>query len=94
MILAPPGAPSTMNGLPSRTTMVGVIEESGRLPRLDGVGFALDQPEHVRLARLGGEIVHFVVQQKAEARNRHAVAVADVQRVGDRHGVALASTTL
>ena len=48
--------------------MVGVIEESGPLAGLDGVRFALDQPEHILLAGLGGEIVHLVVQQKTQAR--------------------------
>jgi hypothetical protein len=28
----PPGAPAVMNSLPSLTTMVGVIDDSGRLP--------------------------------------------------------------
>ena len=76
---------------------LAVAQQDGRrhgrerpLARLDGVGFALDQAEQILLARLGGEIVHFVVQQESQARDRDAAAVAAVQRVGDRHGVALA----
>jgi hypothetical protein len=48
--------------------MVGVIEESGRLRGCDGVGFALHQAESVGLAGLGGEIVHFVVEQETQPR--------------------------
>ena len=32
MIVGPPGEPSTSSGLPSLSTMVGVIAESGRFP--------------------------------------------------------------
>ena len=32
MMVALPGLPVSMNGLPSRSTMVGVIELRGRLP--------------------------------------------------------------
>ena len=32
MMVALPGLPVSMNGLPSRSTIVGVIELSGRLP--------------------------------------------------------------
>ena len=32
MMVEPPGLPVTMNSLPSRSTMVGDIELSGRLP--------------------------------------------------------------
>ena len=32
MMRLPPGAPMTSTGLPSRDTIVGDIEESGRLP--------------------------------------------------------------
>ena len=60
------------------------MDESGRLPGLDGIGFALDQAERVRLAGLGGEIVHFIVQQETEPGRRDAAAVAAVERVG--HG--------
>ena len=32
MIVEPPGEPSARNGLPPRSTIVGEIEERGRLP--------------------------------------------------------------
>ena len=32
MIVEPPGEPSARNGLPSRSTIVGEIDERGRLP--------------------------------------------------------------
>ena len=32
IMMGPPGAPSTRNGLPSLTTMVGIMDDSGRLP--------------------------------------------------------------
>ena len=37
MIVAPPGDPSARNGSPSRSTIVGAIEERGRLPPLGAV---------------------------------------------------------
>ena len=84
MMVGPPGDPSASTGLPSFSTMVGVMEESGVLPRRDGVGLALNQAVHVGLAGLGREIVHLVVEQEAEAGGGDLAAVAAVQRVG--HG--------
>ena len=55
----------------------------------NGVRFALDQSEQVWRSRLGGKVVHLVVEQESESRNRHAVAISAVQRVSQRHGVAL-----
>ena len=40
MMVGPPGLPVTRKGLPSFATMVGVIEDSGRLPG----AMALDSP--------------------------------------------------
>ncbi len=89
----PPGAPAAMNSLPSRRTMVGVMDESGRLPGAMAFASPCTRPNMFALAGLGGEVVHLVVQQESETRDRDAVAVAAVQRVGHGHGVALASTT-
>ena len=91
MMVGPPGDPSASTGLPSFNTIVGVIDESGVLPRRDGVGLALNQAVHVGFAGLGREIVHLVVQQEAEAGGRHLAAVAAVQRV--RHAATLPSAS-
>src|SRR5439155_23305683 len=55
----------------------------------DGVGGALDEAEHVGDADLGGEIVHLVVQEEAEAIDGDAVAVAAVEGSGAGDGVAV-----
>ena len=47
--------------------MVGVMAESGRLPGPIGVGWALDESVGVGNALFGGEVVHFVVEQEAQA---------------------------
>ena len=57
--------------------------------RLNGVGFALHQAKAVGLAGLGGEIVHLVVEQEAKSGDGHAIAISEVQRVGDRHRIAV-----
>ena len=67
MMRLPPGVPVTSNTRPSRNTMVGDIEESGRLPRSRRVGVAADEAIGIRRARLGGEIVELVVEQDAGA---------------------------
>ena len=59
-----------MNSLPSRSRMVGVIEESGRLPGWMALASPWIRPNIFSVTGLGGEIVHFVVEQKAEARER------------------------
>ena len=83
----PPGPPTTMNSLPSRVMIVGVIEDSGRFAGLDRVRLALHQSEHVRRSRLRGEIVHLVVQQKPEPRRGDSAAVTAVQRVSHAHRI-------
>ena len=54
----------------------------------DGVGFALEEAEEVGVAGGGGEVVHFIVEQEAEAGGGDAGAEAAVEGVGDGDGVA------
>ena len=54
----------------------------------DGVGGALDEAEHVGDADLGGEVVHLVVEEEAEAVDGDAGAEAAVEGVGAGDGVA------
>ena len=55
----------------------------------DGISLALHESEHVGCAGLGGEVVHFVVQQKSGAGQSDAAAVSAIQGVGDGNCVAL-----
>ncbi len=55
---------------------------------LDGVGLALYESKHIRRIWLGGEVIHFVIEQEAQTGNGDAAAVAVVKRVGHRNGVA------
>jgi len=70
--------------------MVGVIELSGSLAGSDGVSRPLNEAEHVRDAHFGGEIVHFVVEQKAQRAGGHVGAERVVESGGDGDGVAFA----
>ncbi len=54
----------------------------------DGVGRALNEAEHVGDAHLGGEVVHFVVEQEAERAGGYMGAEAVVERGGDGDGIA------
>src|SRR5713101_8413009 len=58
--------------------------------RRDGVGFALDETEHIRLAGLRGEIVHLVVQEEAGSLDGHTVSVTTIQGVSVGYSVAFA----
>ena len=90
MIVDPPGLPVTMNTLPSgRSTIVGDIEDSGRLPGADRIGRALHQPEAIGHAGLRGEIVHLVVEEEAGVARHLADAEQIVERIGHGHGIAL-----
>ena len=76
MIEAPPGEPTVKNGLPFFVTIVGAIEERGRLPPLGAV----------RRGRRGRvEVRQLVVEQEAVAGDDDAVAAGllDRERVGD-----------
>ena len=55
----------------------------------DGVGGALDEAEHVGDADLGGEVVHLVVHEEAEAFDGDSGAEAAVEGGGAGDGVAL-----
>ena len=54
----------------------------------NGVGRALDESIGVGHALLGGEVVHFVVEQKAQALGGDARSEGIVERGRDRHRVA------
>ena len=58
------------------------------LARLNRIGLALHQSKQCSALRLGSEIIHFVVEQKAQAGNGNAAAVTIVQRVSNRDRVA------
>ena len=51
MMREPPGLPVTMRSAPSRGTIVGAIDESGRFPGAMCVALALHETVHVRDAR-------------------------------------------
>ena len=83
MMVGPPGEPRTSSGLPGLHCRLGAgaagfraDDDGGRhggeraLAGGDGVGGALDEAEAVGRAGLGGEVVHLVVEQEAEARRR------------------------
>src|SRR3981081_81446 len=55
----------------------------------DGVGGALDEAEHVGDADLGGEVVHLVVHEEAEAFDGDSGAVPAVEGGGAGDGVAV-----
>ena len=67
MMRLPPGEPVTRNGLPSFSTMVGVIDDSGRLPGPGSLASKPIKPVGVRRLGLGGEIVELVVEKDAGA---------------------------
>ena len=75
---------------------LAVLRDDGRahrgqrpLARRDGILLALHQAEHVRRARLGGEVVHLVVEEEAGVAGDHLGAEQRVDRVGHRHRVAV-----
>ena len=60
MMVEPPGEPSARNGLPPRSTIVGDIDDRGRLPGWIRFGSACVVDR--------GEVGQLVVQQEAAAR--------------------------
>ena len=88
MMRDPPGLPSTSNSLPSFTTIVGVIDESGRLPGAIAFASPCTRPNMFGVAGLRREVVHLVVEQEAGAGHDDAGAEAAVDRVGHRDRVA------
>ena len=75
MIEAPPGEPSARNGVPLRRTIVGAIDERGRLPPSTLFAPVLTPPGTAGSV-LGRqvEVGELVVEQEAVARHDHAVA--------------------
>ncbi len=76
---------------------LAILENNGRrhgterpLAALNGVRLATDQAIGVRGAGLGGEIIHFVVQQNARTRRHDARAETEIQSIGIADHVALA----
>ena len=72
-----------------------VVDEDGRchaaewsLARSDGVGCTLNQAECIRLAGVGGEVVHLIVEQDAEFRDDHETAKRQVDGFRTRDGIA------
>ncbi len=53
------------------------------------VGRRADEAALIRQARHRVEVTHLVVEQEAGARHHHLIAVPAIERVGQRHGVAL-----
>ena len=51
--------------MPSLNTIVGLIDDSGRLRRPGRIGVAAQEPVGIGDAGLGGEIVELVVEQHA-----------------------------
>ena len=86
-MVGPPGASRTRSGLPLRLTMVGAIEERGRLPG----AMALASPSRrlvvIGVAGTDGEVVHVVVEQEAETGDGHSAAVATIDSDGEGGGV-------
>jgi hypothetical protein len=88
MMVGPPGVPSTRTACHPSVTMVGVMDESGRLRGCDGVGFALHQAESVGLAGLAAKSSISSLSRKPSPGMVTLAAVSVVQRVRDGHRVA------
>ena len=79
MMVEPPGVPMTKASLPVVPVRGGRDDgwsHGGEraLAWVDGVRRALDEAVHVGHADLGGEVVHLVVQQEAEAFDGYAAS--------------------
>ncbi len=70
MMREEPGEPRTRKSLPSFRTMVGVIEESGRLPGPMEFAAPWIRPSPLGAPGFRGEIVHFVVEEEAQTCRR------------------------
>jgi hypothetical protein len=88
MMVGPPGEPRTRKSF-------AVFKHDGRrhgreraLAGADRVGRALNESEEVGDALFGGEVVHFVVEQKAQAFGGDAGSEGIVERGGHGDGVA------
>ena len=80
MMVAPPGEPMASTGRPSRNTMVGLIEERGRLPGAGRLGSGTPANSGV-----GVEVGQLVVEQEPVAGDDDAAAAGllDGQGVAD-----------
>ena len=79
MIVDPPGEPTASSGLPSRSTIVGLIELRGRLPPSTRFGCVSESEVEV------GELV---VREEAESRDDQAGAAGRLDRERVRDDVA------
>ena len=71
MMRGPPRLPVTMNSLPSLVTIVGLIEESGRLPGAIAFFSPCTRPNMFGAAGPRGEVVHLVVEEEAGVAGDH-----------------------
>ena len=88
-MVGPPGEPSTRNSLPSFSTMVGVIADSGRLFAPIAFAGPWISPYILGTPCFDREVVHLIVHQEAQPFGRDARAEAVVQRRGHRDRIAL-----
>src|SRR5204863_6270895 len=86
IMVGPPGEPSTRNSLSSLVTIVGVIAKR-TLVGADRIGWSLDQSIHVWNTDLCGEVVHFIVEQKAQTSGHYLRAKRAIQCGGDGYSV-------
>ncbi len=80
MMRLPPGDPVTSTGLLSFSTMVGDIDDSGRLPGPGRLASKPTRPKALEAPGAAREIVELVVEQHAGALRNQADAVGEVQR--------------
>ncbi len=93
MMRGPPGEPRTISTVPSLSTMVGAIEDSGRLPGAMALASPCTRPNWLGDVRLEGEVVHLVIHQEAGVAGDDAGAESAVDGVGHGDGVAVLSMT-
>ena len=88
-IVGPPEPPVVITGLPFFVTIIGVIDESGRLPARDLVGQLAFEVVRVRHARRDREIVHLIVEDDPERRHPDLRPEHGVDSGGQRDHVAI-----
>ena len=86
----PPGVPTIIHGLPSRVTMVGVIELSGRLPGSILLVSPCTRPYMLATPALAVKSSISLLSSTPVPARRHARAEPVVERVG--HGDRIAET--
>lgn len=80
IIREPPGEPRTKNTLPSLVTIVGLMDDSGRLPGAMEFLSPCTNPYRF-FADFGGEIIHFIIQEEACTRWDNDGAKSTINRV-------------